>query len=269
MPDALPPVGVVRAPEVSLMTFNVQRARASSRSWSKRSGRVHALLHREQPTILAVQEALPHQARVVRDALGASYRFAGRGRNADGGGEGCPIFWDDRRLELVRADQRALSQTPDVAGSRSWGSLFPRILTVGVFRDRSTGARFSVINTHLDVLSSRARERSVALLTKAAGDGAALIAGDFNAGPDSVPRRALDEAGFVDTWSQATERLTPEWGTYAAHRRPRAGGVRIDAIHARGFDVARAGIEARPIRGGRASDHLPVHAIVRMHGADR
>ena len=136
-----------------------------------------------------MQEALPHQARVVGDALGASYRFVGRGRNADGGGEGCPIFWDDRRLELIRADQRALSRTPDVAGSRSWWSLFPRILTVGVFRDRSTGARFTVINTHLDVLSCRARERSIALLTKAAGDGPALIAGDFNAGPDAAPRR--------------------------------------------------------------------------------
>lgn len=266
MSEPLPLVGVVAAPDLSVMTFNVQRARASSRGWSKRSRRVQTLLRREQPTILAMQEGLPHQARVVRNALGASYRFVGRGRNADGGGEGCPVFWDDRRLELVRVDQRALSRTPDVAGSRSWWSLFPRILTLAVFRDRSNSARFAVINTHLDVLSSRARERSVALLAEAAGDDPALIVGDFNAGPGSVPRQALDEAGFVDTWSRAAERLTPEWGTYAAHRRPRAGAERIDAIHARGFDVIRAGIEARPVRGGRASDHLPVHAVVRMRG---
>ena len=267
MPDTDTLIGPVRAPQLSLMTLNVLRARKGSAGWLRRRDRMHALLRREQPTILGAQEVLPHQADVVRDALGPAYRFVGRGRDADGGGEGCPVFWDDTRLELVDWDQRALSARPEIAGSRSWGSLFPRILTRVQFSDRSTGALFVVLNTHLDVLAPLARARSAALLTESAGDGAALITGDFNAGPDSTARRRLAAAGLSDTWELAATQLTREWGTYASGRRPRSGGTRIDAIHARGFDVVSAGIDARPVRGGRPSDHLPVQAVVRMRGA--
>ncbi|WP_202980877.1 endonuclease/exonuclease/phosphatase family protein [Microbacterium lushaniae] len=267
MPDNDALIGPVPAPQLSVMTFNVLRARKGSAGWLRRRDSMRALLRREQPTILGAQEVLPHQADVVRDALGASYRFVGRGRDADGGGEGCPVFWDDARLELVDWDQRALSARPDVAGSRSWGTLFPRILTRVQFTDRATGARLLMINTHLDVLSPLARARSAAILADNAGDGAALITGDFNAGPESAPRRRLDAAGFADTWALASTHLTREWGTYASRRRPRSGGTRIDAIHARGFDVVSAGIGARPVRGGRASDHLPVQVVVRMRGA--
>lgn len=261
--DAL--IGPVTAPELSIMTLNVRRARKSSTDWAARRERLRVLLQREQPTILAAQEALPHQAQAARDALGPSYRFMGRGRNADGGGEGCPVFWDDHRLQLVAWDQRALSTRPDVAGSRSWGSLFPRIQTRVTFQDRATGAHFVVVNTHLDVLSPVARRRSTAHLIASAEGLPALVVGDFNSGPDGAPRLALVRAGFADTWSLAETRLTREWGTYASGR-PRSAGTRIDAVLARGFDVLRAGIEARPVDGGRVSDHLPVQVVVRMRG---
>src|SRR3546814_15582906 len=86
----------------------------------------------------------------------------------------------------------------------------------------------------------------------------------FRSGPDSPSRRILTEAGLIDSWDVAETRLTREWATYARGRRPRSGGRRIDAILTRGYDVIRVGIDARPISGGRASDHLPVQAVIRM-----
>lgn len=264
MPAGEALVGLVDPPELSIMSFNVLRARKASTGWMRRRDRLTALLRRERPTLLGAQEVLAHQASVLLDALGAAYVSVGHGRDADGGGEGCPIFYDARRLELRDWEQTALSGRPDAAGSRSWGTLFPRVLTRAEFTDRATGARFTAMNTHLDVLSPLARRRAAGMLTEAAGSDAVVLTGDFNAGPDSPPRRILAEAGLVDSWDAAEKRLTREWPTYAHRRRPRSGGRRIDAILTRGCDVVRVGIDARPVSGGRASDHLPVQAVVRM-----
>ena len=69
------------------------------------------------------------------------------------------------------------------------------------------------------------------------------------------------------TRGRGQRNASPRSGAPTRHTAGRGcGGARIDAIHARGFDVACAGIEARPVRGGSASDHLPVHAVVRMRG---
>lgn len=264
MPAGEALVGPVDPPELSIMSFNVLRARKASAGWRRRRDRLTALLRRERPTILGAQEVLAHQAVVLRDALGESYLFVGHGRDADAGGEGCPIFYDASRLELRDWTQTALSRRPEVAGSRSWGTLFPRVLTRADFTDRATGAAFTAMNTHLDVISPLARRRAAEMLTGAARTDATVVTGDFNAGPDAPPRRILAEAGFADAWDAAQTRLTREWATYARRSRPRSRGRRIDAILTRGWDVVRTGIDARLISGGRASDHLPVHAVIRM-----
>jgi endonuclease/exonuclease/phosphatase family metal-dependent hydrolase len=257
-------IGPVEPPEISIMTFNVLRAGKASAGWKRRRDRVTALLRRERPTILGAQEVLPHQVEVLRDALGDAYRFVGHGRDADGGGEGCPIFYDARRLELLDAEQTALSTRPGTPGSRSWGTLFPRVLTRAELRDRVTGVGMVALNTHLDVLSPLARRRAAEIIAERAGTGPAVVTGDFNAGPDSTARRILVASGLADSWAVAGEYLTREWSTYARRRRPRSGGRRIDAIHVRGGDVLRVGIDARPVRGGWASDHFAVQAVIRV-----
>lgn len=258
-----PLIGPVTAPDLSVMTFNVLRARATTAEWRRRRDRIRALLRRERPTLLGAQEAFAHQAELLRTALGPEYRLLGRGRDADGRGEGCPLLYDGKRLELLEEEQTALSRRPDAPGSRSWGSLYPRVLVRAVFVDRVTGLRFSVLNTHLDVFSPVARRMSAHLIAAHAGDGPAIVTGDFNCGPASAPRRILTASGLVDSWMTADARLTREWSTYARHRRPRSGGTRIDAVLVRGFDVLRVGIEARPTLGGWPSDHLPVQAVLR------
>ena len=246
------------------MTFNVLRARAASAPWRRRRDRIRALLQRERPTLLGAQEVLPHQAALLRSALGGDYRLLGHGRDAGGAGEGCPLLYDATRLALIEGEQGALSRTPDVPGSLSWGSLFPRVFVRAAFLDRVTGERFTVVNTHLDVLSPLARRRAADAIVARVGDGAVVVTGDFNARPASPPRRILEGAGLDDSWVIARAHVSPEWSTHVLGGRPRAGGNRIDAIHTRGFDVARAGIEGRPTLGGWPSDHLPVQAVVRQ-----
>ncbi|WP_426186235.1 endonuclease/exonuclease/phosphatase family protein [Microbacterium sp. TWP3-1-2b2] len=267
-PKAL--IGAVSAPALHVMTWNVRRAmplgiREAGR-WQRRAPRLAALLAAEQPTVLGVQEALPQQARFIRDALGGSYRFVGRGRAGDGGGEGCPIFYDSSRLELMNAQQIALSDRPDVPGSRSWGNVLPRIMLAATFRDHATGRRLFVINTHFDHLSRRSRLRSAEAVRRSVAACAlpAVVMGDLNDDESGAAVIELFRDGLLaDAWSRARVHLTVPWATRPNYRRPRRNGRRIDwiAVSPR-LQVTRAAVNARRHAGGWGSDHLPVQAEI-------
>jgi len=279
MTDA-PLIGPVAAPDLHVMTFNIRRRfvhvlPGSPDRWETRRPLVQRILQAEQPTLLGVQEALADQVEAVGEALGPHYSSVGRGRNADGDDERCTVFYDTRRLELTGWTQRALSDTPNVPGSRSWGNLVRRILVSAEFTDLGTGGRVLVFNTHLDHLSWRSRLRSVDYLLELVGaarvaEPAAtiVVTGDFNADADSaVLRRLTGDGTLRDAWLAAVERVTPQWGTFGHYKRPRPGGKRIDFILAGpGVTVLRTGINAVRFNGLAASDHEPVQAVLR---ADR
>lgn len=257
------------ASALHIMSLNVQRpsplAWRRDARWNVRRDRLRALLQTEKPALLGAQEVMPEQAVFMQGALGPTYGFVGRGRHAGGTGEGCPVIYDTERLELVDWQQAALSDTPHVAGSRSWGNVFPRITVTADFRDRETAAELRFINTHLDPLCTRSQIRSVdTIRTAVAGSSSpTIVTGDLNAGPSSRTLQALLAGGtLVDAWHAAQERLTPEFATYANYRPPRRGS-RIDwIVTTPDISVTQVAVNADPIRGGWVSDHLPVQAEV-------
>jgi endonuclease/exonuclease/phosphatase family metal-dependent hydrolase len=268
-----PVIGPAMGGDLHVMTFNVRRRMPrppwpSPRTWARRRALVERLLRRERPTVLGVQEALPDQAAAIRSALGPEYRTIGRGREAGGRGEGCPLFFDQSRLEPLGWRQVALSTQPDRPGSRSWGNLVPRIAVTATFRDRITAERLFVVNTHLDPFSGRSRERAAQQIRSmiAAQPHPAVVTGDFNAGGDSSTARALyAEDDLRDAWLTAREQISPAWGTFPNFREPRVGGRRLDWIAVSpAFDVVRAAIGGGEASASWASDHLPVQAVVRL-----
>lgn len=272
-----PLVGPLEPPDLHVMSYNIRRRFSGPLtrpvdSWRLRRPRLEVLLRAERPALLGVQEAMPDQAAAVRDALGPQYRLLGHGRDANGRGEGCPLFFDGERLELLEWRQSALSNRPDVAGSRSWGSMLPRVLMTATFRDRATDVRFLALNTHLDVFSARARVAGARHIRELVEDRAlpAVVTGDFNARPGSAPLLELFGGDdLVDAWDVAVDRETPEWDTYTGYRRPHVRRGRIDWIAVSpDARVTRAAIDSRPVDGGWPSDHLPVHAVIRWAGRD-
>jgi endonuclease/exonuclease/phosphatase family metal-dependent hydrolase len=274
-------IGRVEPPALHVMTFNIRRRipryrPGSPDDWAQRKRLVRRLLAAEQPTVLGVQEALADQVEAVADALGDRYRWVGTGRDPSGRGERCPIYYDATRLELTAWRQLALSATPDLHGSRSWGNVTRRILVTAEFTDRETGARLMAFNTHLDHISWRSRLHSARMIVRLAAAAraadpaaAVVITGDFNAGEDSaVHRNFVLGDGLRDVWDAADERITPQWGTYSGYRRLRVGGRRIDHILVDdGVDVLRAGINATRFDGRSPSDHEPVQAVLRHRRA--
>ncbi|TLP74222.1 endonuclease/exonuclease/phosphatase family protein [Nesterenkonia sphaerica] len=275
-PEAL--IGPVEAPAVHVMSWNIRRriSRPSLKAadrWPQRAPRLRRLLAAERPTVVGVQEALADQAFVVQESLGERYRMLGRGRGTAGRGEGNPIIYDASRLELLDWEQFALSKRPRKAGSRSWGSVYPRIMVSATFRDLSTGRSFLAINTHLDHISAPARLRAARMLRKAVtGSGLpVIITGDFNAAAEAPPLRELQSGELLlDTWAAARRHLSPEWDTLARYHPPTVSGARIDWILCSpSFQVSSAAINAVRHCGGWASDHLPVQAVLRLAGWPR
>lgn len=272
MLDTGPLIGSVEPRELHVMTFNVRRrlnrSWRSADRWSDRRAAVTELIATERPTLLGAQETMPDQADLIRDALGPGSRFVGRGRGRSAGTESNPLYFDSERLELLEWRQSALSNRPDERGSVSWGNLVPRALVIAVFRDRATSVEFVAVNTHLDHLSRRSRLRSAHEIRRQISDRGlpAIVMGDLNAAAGSPAVHALLADGMLtDAWGAASDRVSPEWGTFADYRDPRIGARRIDWIFvAPTIGVARAGINARRIDGSWPSDHLPVQAVLRM-----
>ena len=266
-------IGPVAAPDLHVMSYNIRRRMPhimphSPDRWVHRRPLLKRLLEAEQPALFGVQEALFEQASFVRHALGEHYRSIGYGRETNKGGEGCPIFYDSRRLRVLEWRQTALSDTPDVPGSTSWGNRTPRLVVDATVRDLATGIEFQAVNTHLDNRSRASRLRSADVLRRIvqASPLPTIMTGDFNTDAETEPYDQLTGQGLLlDSWDTAETRLTEVWGTYLNYQPPEHDHKRIDWILVTpGITVLRAAINVTRYEGGWPSDHAPVQAVVNL-----
>ena len=267
-PILLALLGCGSRPELAVMSFNIRygTAQDGENAWEYRRDLLEATIATQDPDILGLQEALRFQL----DELGAA--LPGRleiGVGRDDGvtaGEYAALLIRRERFAVDTSGTFWLSDTPEAPGSTSWGNRITRICTWAILRDRLTGGRLAVFNTHLDHESQPARERGAALILDRIGllarDLPVLILGDFNSGEDNPALTPLREAGFLDTYRLIDSDPVGD-GTFGEYRGD-STGAKIDYILARGgWTVEAADILRR--RGGTRdpSDHFPVVARLR------
>ncbi|MEZ3163346.1 endonuclease/exonuclease/phosphatase family protein [Halorubrum sp. RMP-47] len=283
---------------IRVLSYNVRYANRGDHhdAWHDRRDAVGRLVRFHRPDVAAFQEPVPEQRRDLRDRL-PEYEFVGRGREADGEGEGCPIGVRSDRWEVVEDGTFWLSETPETP-STGWGATHPRIATWARVRARNGDAALRVVNAHFDHVSARARRESARLLrellpTLATGEGAGsgdgeklpiVFVGDLNCTPGSEPHRILvgddvetggndgsnggvagsgdpgDGPRLRDAAAAADLRHGPETSlTDFAHL---IDGRRIDhALVSPSVSVeAFATLADRDDRGRYPSDHLPILA---------
>lgn len=238
--------------ELTVMSYNIRYGTApdGEHAWPKRRRLAIGVVEDRRPDIVGMQEVLEFQRREFLDAL-PGYEAVGRGRDADGGGEQSCILYRADRLTLRAHGTFWLSESPDVAGSKSWDAALPRICTWAEFEFR--GRRFTVYNTHFDHRGATARLESARMLA-ARVRGPAIVTGDFN----NPPMREF--AAWTDALAGTTG------GTFHGFRGG-DGGERIDGIFVEGFGVVEAAIVRDAYEGRYPSDHYPVTARVRF-GSD-
>lgn len=272
--DTDPPLfGPTRGDELQVMSFNLKYGlpvRLGANSWPRRRPVMAELLNREQPTVIGTQEGLYGQLTDMDRDLPDHYTWIGEGRAGGRRDEHMAVFYDTRRLEAEEHAHFWLSDTPEVAGSTSWGNRTVRMATWVRFADRRTGRELVVVNTHLDNVSEHARVRGAELLRdRIAAFPPALpviLTGDFNApAEDSASYDVLTGAGLADTWTTAAGRRTPRYATWHGFDRPVLDGPRIDWILTRGaVSVESIGINTFDRGGQYPSDHLPVQVLATL-----
>jgi endonuclease/exonuclease/phosphatase family metal-dependent hydrolase len=267
-----------------VMSFNVRYGTADDgeNRWADRRELVFEVIRRHGPDVVGLQEALDWQLDEIRTAL-PQYGVIGVGRD-DGkrAGEFAAILFVAERFEVAEQGTFWLSDAPEVAGSRSWGNVLPRICTWGRFVDTKSGRGFYVYNLHLSHVSQVSRQRSVDLLAGRIGQRTpadpVVVVGDFNAGEDDATVRYLTgrqarigvegtagvaSPGLVDTF-RALHPETDEAGTYHGFAGGTAG-ARVDYVFA---PPEAEVLEAAILRDGRdrryPSDHFPVMARLRL-----
>lgn len=158
--------------------------------WSNRRAAVVRMIYEEQPAAIGLQEALDNQLAYL-DRYLTNYRRVGVGRD-DGkeAGEFMAVYYDTSRLELLDADTRWLSATPDTP-SLGWDAACRRTVTITHFRDRRTGKEFYYLNTHLDHVGKTARAEGTRLIAslvkeKIANGIPVIVGGDMNSAIDDT-----------------------------------------------------------------------------------
>ena len=266
------------------MTFNIRYGTANDgdNRWTSRRDMLFALLRKENPDLIGLQEALRFQIDEILAAV-PGYAVVGVGRD-DGrsAGEMSAILFRTARFHVAASGTFWFSDTPEIPGSKTWGNRITRISSWARFVDLD-GSAFTHYNLHLDHESQPSREKSTALLlqritARPIPSEPVIVTGDFNvgesnaalhvlvgpAGPAGTPAAGAPPPPFIDTF-RAVHRDEQEVGTFTSFAFGQTKGDKIDYVLVQpGTQVLAADI----VRTGEGrhypSDHFPVTARIQL-----
>lgn len=276
------PFSVVAAdpkPDIRVMSFNIRYGTASDgeNHWERRREFLAETIRTFDPDLLGTQETLGFQRDYLAEKL-TEYDHLGAGRD-DGRerGEMSALFFKRARFEKLEGGHFWLSESPDVAGSKSWDSALPRMVTWVKLRDRHREAAPPVLffNTHFDHQGATARLESAKLLRRrisaVAENCSVIVTGDFNANEASPPYRALfdtfdsEVSPVVDSYRANRPDRRPNEGTFSGFQANATDGARIDWIGvSRDWQIRSTNIDRTSRDGKTPSDHFPISAVLRF-----
>mgnify|MGYP001336706344 CR=1 FL=1 len=145
-----------------VMSFNLRTAGANDglNNWEQRRELAFERIRAFTPDLVGLQEVHGEkQAPDLRAAL-PEYHFLGieRGGPGDAGHEIAAVLVRADAFDILAERHFWLSQTPEVPGSRSWGSAYVRTAAFIHLRRRESGQELLFANTHLDYTPWACRE---------------------------------------------------------------------------------------------------------------
>jgi endonuclease/exonuclease/phosphatase family metal-dependent hydrolase len=259
-----------------VVSFNVRTsgAKDGENAWAKRRDIFFAEVARLAPDLIGFQEVREDQHDAIVERM-PGHAFVGVARD-DGKrkGEWSMIGFRRERFENLGGGDFWLSETPEIAGSKSWDAALTRICTWVRLRDRVTQRTFLYANTHFDHKGVIAREKAAGVIAarvrELARDEPLILTGDFNVNEDTkayavIAKPAADggAAWLIDSYREVHPQRQPEEASFHAFKGTRIGS-RIDFIfHSRELKAVTATIERDVSPDGRyPSDHYPVTAVL-------
>lgn len=260
---ALPAAATTPPAPLKVMSFNVRTPadREPGRRWEDRRDAMVSTIQQAHPAVIGTQELVKEQADYLAAHL-PGYRWFGEGRRGGDADEHMGVFYDSRLVSLEQSGNFWLSDTPAVAGSISWGNLYPRMVTWGLFRRLDDGRMFYLLNTHLpyrDEDEPRRVRGAQAILEHIATLPAhvpLVVTGDFNSEPGGA------------TYAVFTSQLQDARTQVPAPRGPKAtfhdfsgkATTELDWVLVKGFKVRDFATLDSRVEGILPSDHFPLVA---------
>ena len=238
-------------------------------TWANHLPRILKVIEDHRLDVIGAQELKENQVAHLREAVGPKgYEIVGRGRLAEGKSEGVYIIYNVKRFACTASDTFQLSETPEIWGSSSWNSAYPRTCVWVQLKDRESGVEFRLYNTHLDHESELARRKGMELTVgkinaDVSSGMTAFLMGDFN--NELKPGNAIDyvRKSMSDT---ADLSLTPHQGpTNTFHGYHPPARMLIDYVFVKGKVrvLNHATLDDMP-DGKLPSDHFPVAVTVAL-----
>lgn len=264
--------------DVRVMSFNIRYGTANDgdNHWDKRKDLLVETIKTFDPDLLGTQETLGFQRDFLAKQL-PQYDVLGVGRD-DGreGGEMTALYYKRARFEKLDGGHFWLSETPEVAGSKSWDTSLTRMVTWVKLRDRlhPKAKPLAFFNTHFDHRGEVARLESARLLrrrvTEMAKTCSVIVTGDFNTDEGSDPYKALFNADnkppvLRDAYRIAHPVREANEGTFSGFKADTTTGARIDWIGlSKEWQVIKAAIDRTARSGHTPSDHFAMTAVLRL-----
>ncbi|MCH5199035.1 MAG: endonuclease/exonuclease/phosphatase family protein [Oscillospiraceae bacterium] len=252
---------------MKVMSFNLLCWGNGENFILNRMGLAVRTIRNEEPELFGVQEAHNTWMRVLCAAF-PDYSYVGVGRdNGKRKGEFSAVFYKKALFTKIDSGSFWLSETPDKPGIKGWDAACVRVCSWAKLREKSTGKEFMFMNTHLDHVGPVAMQKGAELIaSKAAEIGQklpAVLTGDFNITPDSVPCKAVKDGGFTDTRDIAAK--TDMSNTFHGYSSGEEGISIIDYVFVKGdIEVKSVKVIKKKINGHFPSDHFPVVADINI-----
>jgi endonuclease/exonuclease/phosphatase family metal-dependent hydrolase len=196
---------------IKVMSFNIRYGLADDgeNHWNHRKGLTLARIQAFAPDLLGLQECRDDaQAEFVRLSL-PDYHFFGvhRGGPGDTALEMAPLLFRRAAFTLLDCGCFWLSETPEIPGSISWDSAYPRTVSWARLGCRTTGSALTYVNTHFDYQPAAVDGDADCLrqwLNQRGKETPLIVTADFNANKQSNAYRLLTGDGaLIDAYCQA------------------------------------------------------------------
>ncbi len=180
-------------------------------NWPLRRELCAEVIKRQKAEVICFQEMSREQYIYLREAL-PEYDAYGIIDEPLGMNPVNSIFWLRERLTALSCSGYWLSETPQICGSKSWGSRCIRLANWAILLDKKSGYQFRVIATHLDHISQQAREEQAKMIVAESDsmpDLPQVLLGDMNSAPDNPAMAIFRQGGWTDTYESVHGLLNP------------------------------------------------------------
>ncbi len=254
--------------DMKIMTYNIKYANENDgeNSWSNRKDWITDQIKFYEPDVLGVQEAVSSQIDHFTEKAD-NYEYVGVGREGGKKGEFSAILYNNKRIKILENNTFWLSETPDEI-SKGWDADYNRICTYALFRDKETGEKFYVFNTHFDHVGNKARLESSKLIVQKIkdlnkDDLPVFLMGDFNLEPGTEGIELI--SSFLERSREKAEISFGPTGTFNGYNFEEPVTRRIDYI----FSNEKVKVKKYAVLSDSKdlrypSDHFPVLLIAEL-----